>query len=420
MSFSLLRCAGLALLTLLVGCSPVERISTAYEESFYEVERQIPDTLSTEPTNFIAYGDTQAGWRAEHKFYRSSNWLTWKHALFPFYQAYLLANGLLGALNYGLSVPDYGNYERRFMQKALLHAAQDRNPEFFVHLGDMAAHDGRRPAHWATFLEEYHDPDDSLSAYPFLPVIGNHEYANSEVGRYNYDAIFDYPPFYVQDMPNGAVFVLNSSFIVDQHDFLTDAEQADLFEEWFVDSDPGEQAWLEEQLAQRENRSFKVVAMHHPLFSFGRHSENWYQRKYGENLVERRAQLLDLLAEYRVQLVLSGHEHLYEHTVLQVPEDSLQEVPLHQVISSGGGTPVRPPSLRSEIDRRFQRYTDEGYDLERVMQRSVYHYTAVQVGKDSMRVETVAVDDEPPFRSYVLDAFAIPAPSATREQRAGR
>ena len=63
-------------------------------------------------------------------------------------------------------------------------------------------------------------------------------------------------------------------------------------------------AWLDEALAQAA-RPWRVVCLHHPVYSSGRHGST-------QLLVD---ELAPVLAEHEVDLVLSGHDHHYERTV---------------------------------------------------------------------------------------------------------
>jgi 3',5'-cyclic AMP phosphodiesterase CpdA len=85
--------------------------------------------------------------------------------------------------------------------------------------------------------------------------------------------------------------------------------------------------WLDDALA-RATRRWKVVALHHPLYSSGRHGPS----VWAHDLLE------PLLAHHKVDLVLAGHDHHYERSV---PIQGITH------IVSGGGcktTRVRPGS----------------------------------------------------------------------------
>jgi 3',5'-cyclic AMP phosphodiesterase CpdA len=69
---------------------------------------------------------------------------------------------------------------------------------------------------------------------------------------------------------------------------------------------PGSSAqweWLDDMLASSTNQ-WKIVTLHHPLYSSGRHGST----------VGARERLEPILARHHVDLVLAGHDHDYERT----------------------------------------------------------------------------------------------------------
>ncbi|MGF1464694.1 MAG: AAA family ATPase, partial [Sandaracinaceae bacterium] len=69
-------------------------------------------------------------------------------------------------------------------------------------------------------------------------------------------------------------------------------------------------AWLDARLSESDAR-WRIVSMHHPIFSSGR----------GRDSAERRDELLPVLNKHQVDLVLQGHDHTYARGVIgQTPE----------------------------------------------------------------------------------------------------
>jgi 3',5'-cyclic AMP phosphodiesterase CpdA len=71
--------------------------------------------------------------------------------------------------------------------------------------------------------------------------------------------------------------------------------------------DPGQLAWLREQLKE-SGTAWKICYLHHPLYTSGR---------YGAGARALRIVLEPILVEGDVDVVLSGHEHLYERLLPQ-------------------------------------------------------------------------------------------------------
>ena len=83
--------------------------------------------------------------------------------------------------------------------------------------------------------------------------------------------------------------------------------------------------WLDDALAAATSQ-WKIVALHHPIYSSGRHGSTQYLSETLE----------PILVRHHVDLVLAGHDHHYERTV---PLGGITHV------VSGGGcktTGVRP------------------------------------------------------------------------------
>jgi hypothetical protein len=83
------------------------------------------------------------------------------------------------------------------------------------------------------------------------------------------------------------------------------------------DESPEQLVWLDDMLAASTSQ-WRIVAMHHPPYSSGRHGPNHWAQQV----------LVPILRRHRVDLVLAGHDHDYERTV---PIDGIT-----YVVSGGG------------------------------------------------------------------------------------
>jgi hypothetical protein len=400
-------CAVLAPAIILTACAKKGLVSEEYDPQFYQVPRKIDFGPHESNPRFLAYGDTQSGTRIREKFARKEAWWTPKAFIFPFYYLYNIGQGVVGGVNYLRHKPDYGNKERRLVRDVVYAEVLDSRPDFVIDLGDICAYDGRRPEHWATFIQENRFDVPLLDEVVFVPVIGNHERANDErYGYPNFRAVFDYPRFYVLDFPDVALFVLDTDFVLDQNQHIDDGAQDELFEKWFVSAESSaEKSWLEKELASHRQK-FKIVAMHHPLISVGRHYSDWTNPDYGNNLAEKRRDLLDLLFDEGVQLMMAGHEHVYEHNIVR--RTGTEDV-IHMLITSGGGAPIRSLPDDEEIHRRLLSFSDSGFTVDNITSFLVHHYSVVEVDTGSLVINTVGVDPDidPPYP--VLETITIDA-----------
>jgi 3',5'-cyclic AMP phosphodiesterase CpdA len=379
-----------ATLVFLTSCAKKGLLTEEYDAGLYEGVSGYEIGAHDSNPRFLAFGDTQAGWRVNEKLLRRENWVTKKAFIFPFYYLYNVGQGMVGTFNWLRSVPDYGGKERRLVRDAVFAEIQRTQPDFLLHLGDICLSDGRRPRHWETYLRESKLDVPLLTSVPVVPVIGNHERANDEEYGYpNFAAVFpEYPRFYVIDFPDLSLFVIDSNFIIDQKQYIGDEEQERLWRKWIVAPEGEEPAWLQRELARRDQR-FKVVAQHHPPVSVGRHQDDWRRDDYGRDLVEKQMQLLHLLMDYGVQVVIAGHEHVYQHTAIRRHGNGdVDDAELHIVVTSGGGAPMRRLSSREEIDREYGSYSQDNLIVDLVTYVNVHHYSVVTVDSDSLVIDT--------------------------------
>lgn len=394
-----------------VGCARKGLVTEQHEASFYRVDARVnaANSLATNPS-FLVYGDTQAGWRLRHTFLDGASWRSWKMVLVPFYQLYLLGEGLVGGLNWYRQKPDHGGAGRKVVRHAVHDAIQHRRPHFILNTGDITTADGRRPEHWETFLRENRTDPPLLDAdVPYLPTPGNHDRTtDSTYGLANYRAIFERDPFYVVDFPDGALIVLDSNLIIEWKQEIANRRQDELFRTWFVSEEGQPPAWLERVLAARADRSHLIVAMHHAPVNYGPHADQWHRpRKYGSRDARRWA-LLRLFQKHGVDVVFSGHEHIYQHNVLQYERDG-QSQQMHFVVTSGGGAPLRQLSTKQKIDRLTGHYREAGFDTEQVRQARVHHYTTVDVEEKQMKIRTVSVPLDTNRPAQTLETISIPS-----------
>ncbi len=181
-----------------------------------------------------------------------------------------------------------------------------RNPNAILHLGDIIANPDR-PSQYLILREiNARLLDDSIA---FLPIPGNHD-VNDTASLQRYFAAFpelDEAAFYARQLDDCYCIFLNSED-PDNSDGLG-VEQL---------------AWLEAELQRAQSQTDKMilVAIHRPLFP---------QNHHRDQPLPGRDELHQLLVQYGVDLVLSGHEHSYSAT---------ERDGVHYLISGGAGSPL--------------------------------------------------------------------------------
>ena len=208
--------------------------------------------------------------------------------------------------------------------------AGDRYTDLWLMLGDNAYESGTDPEYQKAIFEVYLS---LLRQTSLWPAIGNHDAkasgfdSDDQTGAYF--EIFSLPTagegggvpsgteaYYAFD--HGAVHFI----VLDSHD--TDRTVGDLTA--CEDLDPGTvcgdgpmAAWLREDLrviAARANPpDWTIVYWHHPPYTRGSHdSDN--PGESGDRMIEMRQRFVPVLDFYGVDLVLTGHSHSYERSML--------------------------------------------------------------------------------------------------------
>ena len=146
--------------------------------------------------------------------------------------------------------------------------------EFVVMLGDNLYGD-ESPA---DFKKKFEDPYRPLldGGVKFYASLGNHDNPNE---RFYKPFNMNGARYYSFKNGNAEFFALDSNYM-----------------------DPDQLKWLDEHLSG-SSAAWKICFFHHPLYSDGKF--------HGPDL-DLRARLEPLFQKYHVNLVLSGHEHVYE------------------------------------------------------------------------------------------------------------
>jgi len=214
-------------------------------------------------------------------------------------------------------------------------------PDMVFHTGDLVGA-GRQLGVWDT---EFFEPaGELLRRAPLVPVPGNHEYAGKGPPWFYY---FFHRPL------NEAWFALTYGNVrVIGLDSNADYTAGSVQHKWLLQ---------ELQSDAYRTATWHIVILHHPPFTCaaGR-SDDAVARKH----------LVPLFEQYGVDLVFSGHSHLYERYLHQG---------IHYIVTGGGGAPLytMTPDLTPPL-RQFG--------------RSVYHHCVVDVDPSAGTLVVSAID----------------------------
>lgn len=163
------------------------------------------------------------------------------------------------------------------------------DPDFVVHTGDLVYSGGERYRYKGRFFEPY---APLLARVSFWPSLGNHDVSEPDFGS-PYREVFELPA----NGPQGGT---------PENDYWFDYADARFV---VIDSNVQEETlrervapWLEQVLSDAP--PWRFVVFHHPPFTWGSHKPR------GE--VQRT--LVPVLEAGGVDVVFSGHDHLYERT----------------------------------------------------------------------------------------------------------
>lgn len=177
-----------------------------------------------------------------------------------------------------------------------------------------------------------------------------------------------------------------------------------------IANDSTQYAWVALQLAQLDRRRYThVIALfHHPVFSSGPHGGATVERQ----TEELRARYMPLFRKYHVELLLTGHEHFFDHFVERYRDSTGSWQRIDQIVSGGGGAPLYAyqgePDLRAYVagaaadSVRIQHLARPGMTPG----DNPYHYLVVHVDGARTWLEVIGVDwgrNYQPYRSNTLE-----------------
>jgi len=210
--------------------------------------------------------------------------------------------------------------------------------------GDMVLR-GADEADWQRFFAVTRD---LLAQVPYYPAVGNHDlgWGGADPAK-RADEVFALPAG-----PPGrpAAAYWYSRDVADVHLVFLDSNAYDRAEQ---------EAWLDADLAAARARRVRAILAftHDGPFSRGNH---------GGNAVAR-ARYLPILARHRVDLLLSGHDHLYQRG---------EQGGVRYVVSGGGGASLY--NIRCGVPGRPRCSVDDG--MAAVARE--HHYAVLTVARD--------------------------------------
>ncbi len=213
--------------------------------------------------------------------------------------------------------------------------------DLLVNTGDLVE-DGASADDWQSFFDA---EKPLLRDRALLVSIGNHELYDDAAGA-NFARFFGFATGTPMPQPygSGRIGAVRFFFLNGMHDWESGEERQ----------------WLERELGAADNEPglrWRIVVVHHGPWSAGPH---------GGNAKLTEARVPELLAAHKVDLVLSGHDHIYERGDAGL---------LKYVVSGGGGAPLyriaqaTPTTRKAEASYHFVEFTADADALRLVAHR---------------------------------------------------
>jgi len=209
--------------------------------------------------------------------------------------------------------------------------------------GDMVLH-GSDQADWQRFFAV---TTDLLAQVPYYPAVGNHDLGWDGADGVGTDQMFELPPG-----PPGrpALAYWYSRDVADVHFVFLDSNSYDR---------PDQEAWLDADLAATRKRGVRaIIAFTH---------DGPYARGYHGGNAIARARYVPILARHHVDLLLSGHDHIYQRG---------EAGGVRYVVSGGGGASLY--GIRCGIAGRPRCTVDDG--MHAIARE--HHYAVLAIGRD--------------------------------------
>lgn len=260
---------------------------------------------------------------------------------------------------------EWGRVSRRIVE-------HESDALFMIGTGDYPS-DGRKYPLW--ILQFFRPARDLLARIPLWPAIGNHEATrpagSTKEENSKYFSLFELPGnehWYRVD------YHLLTLLIVDSNSHCDPASE--------------QYKWLRSQLRSRRAR-YTLVAFHHAPYTSGPHGKVELDGTPKEwPLDEGQRFLVPLFEMYGVDLVLNGHDHLYERS---------EKDGLTYIVTGGGGAPLYKVN---STENRYQQVA-----------QSKHHYVALDI--DAEKIVASAID----VQGDVFDQVTVPVSAARLRRR---
>jgi 3',5'-cyclic AMP phosphodiesterase CpdA len=202
------------------------------------------------------------------------------------------------------------------------------NPKFVIHTGDCILGSGK-PEVVEEQWKEYLSVSDMLHR-PVYHAVGNHEIDDSRANEELFRRLLHKPNLYYSFTYRDCYFAALDSEVVGETARVSGAQYE----------------WLKNDLEASRDKAHKFLFIHRPLFPVDGHLGRCLDKHPND-----RAKLMKLMKTYKVDCIFSGHEHLYNKSVVGG---------VKEYITGGAGAPLYPSLLGRGMYNHYLLVTVDG------------------------------------------------------------
>jgi hypothetical protein len=228
-----------------------------------------------------------------------------------------------------------GREPQSAVHKAMLQTlAREKHPlDFWIHVGDMAYGVGRDMEFQSRFFESY---DLTLRNEVCWPTMGNHE-GHTSNGRTGIGPYYDAYVVPTRGESGGLASGTEAYYSFDYaniHFICLDSHD--------LDRRPGEPMarWLKADL-EKARADWLIAFWHHPPYTKGSHDSDKER-----DLIEMRQHIMPIIEQGGVDIVLTGHSHTYERSMLMDGAYATNTVAENVILDDGDGNPAGDGAYR--------------------------------------------------------------------------
>ena len=223
----------------------------------------------------------------------------------------------------------------------------EKDAAFWILGGDVV----ERP-HDRYWNEYFASMDSITQTVPIIACPGNHEYRKGITGKLEERFVYNFSYLIDSRSDGNAVFDMrygNAAIIT------LDSNR----DTWTLFS---QRRWLRQALQKAQDAQWKIVVLHHPIYSVRGKFRHFFIRRLFDPLIR----------EYGVDIVLQGHEHCYARMTTK-DKNNIPTTPIYLISQSS------PKDYRINFDEKYDRFGN-----------GMLFYQTVDIVADTLSLKTYA------------------------------